>query len=261
MSWRMNLASFAMLAISVPMSCAQSQKTLTNADIVEMTKQGFDSNLIVQEIQANDSDFDISPQALISLKNSGVTQSVMQAMVLAQAAKPPSASIVPGHATAPAANGAATDPTGPVCNTNSGCLLRDGTEATLKFAAGISSKTAHEGDPVEFLLDSDLKVGETVVVPKGAHAVATVSTAKKAGMMGKPGDLSVQLQYLIVGSNHVHLRGTKGQEGESKTGATVALTVVFGPVGLIKHGKDVDIPAGTPLTAYIDQDVWLPAVK
>ena len=71
----------------------------------------------------------------------------------------------------------------------------------------------------------------------------------------------MQLQYLIAGNNHVRLRGTKGKEGESKTGATVALTVIFGPIGLIKHGKDVDIPAGTPLTAYIDQDVWLPAVK
>jgi hypothetical protein len=260
MSWRMNLALFAMLAILAPMICAQSQKILTNADIVEMTKEGFDSNLIVQEIQANDADFDISPQALINLKNAGVTQSVMQAMLLAQTGKS-SASVVPAHAPVPSPDGPAADPTRPVCNANSGCLLRDGTEVTLKFAADISSKTAHEGDPVEFLLDGDLKVTETVVVAKGAHAVATVSAAKKAGMMGKPGDLSVQLQYLIAGSNHVRLRGTKGKEGESKTGATVALTVLFGPIGLIKHGKDVDIPAGTPLTAYIDQDVWLPAVK
>ena len=81
-----------------PIICAQSQKTLTNADIVEMTKEGFDSNLIVQEIQANDVDFDISPQALINLKNAGVTQSVMQAMLLAQTAKP-SPSVVPAHAT------------------------------------------------------------------------------------------------------------------------------------------------------------------
>jgi hypothetical protein len=80
-------------------------------------------------------------------------------------------------------------------------------------------------------------------------------------MMGKPGELSVQLQYLVVGSNHVHLRGTKGREGESKTGATVALTVLFGPIGLIKHGKNVEIPAGTPLTAYVDQDIWLPPAK
>jgi hypothetical protein len=99
------------------------------------------------------------------------------------------------------------------------------------------------------------------VVPKGSHAVATVSTAKKAGMMGRPGDLSVQLQYLVAGGTHVRLRGTKGKEGESKTGETVALTVLFGPIGLIKHGKDVDIPAGTPLTAYVDQDTWLPSAR
>lgn len=98
-------------------------------------------------------------------------------------------------------------------------------------------------------------MGDIVVIPKGAHAVATVSAAKKAGMMGKPGELNVQLQYLIVGNNHIHFRGTKGKEGDSKTGATVALTVIFGPIGLIKHGKNVDIPAGTPLKAYVDQDI------
>jgi hypothetical protein len=41
----------------------------------------------------------------------------------------------------------------------------------------------------------------------------------------------------------------------------VALTVLFGPIGLIKHGKNVDIPAGTPLVAYVDQDTWLSPIK
>ena len=139
--------------------------------------------------------------------------------------------------------------------------MRDSTEVPLKFATDVNSKSAHEGDPVEFLLDEDLKVGDTVVVPKGAHAVATVSEAKKAGMMGRPGELNVQLQYLVVGTNHIHLRGTKGKEGDSKTGATVALTVLFGPIGLIKHGKNVDIPTGTPLKAYVDQDICLPPTQ
>jgi hypothetical protein len=56
----------------------------------------------------------------------------------------------------------------------------------------------------------------------------------------------------------VRIQGSQGREGDSKTGATVALTVIFGPIGLIKHGKNiVVIPAETPLTAYVDQDVWL----
>ncbi len=52
----------------------------------------------------------------------------------------------------------------------------------------------------------------------------------------------------------------KEKREKAKRVATVALTVLFGPIGLIKHGKDVQIPAGTPLTAYVDQEIWLPLV-
>jgi hypothetical protein len=239
---------------------AQTQKALTNVDMVTMTKDGFAPALIVKAIQSSSTNFDVSAQALVELKNAGVDQSVMEAMLTAQANKPSAATEAAHGATGPA-DGGATDPSKPACSPSGGCLLRDSTQVVLKFAASLTSKTAHEGDPVEFLLDEDVKAGDTVVAAKGAHAVATVSTAKQAGMMGKPGELSVQLQYLVVGSNHVHLRGTKGREGESKTGATVALTVLFGPIGLIKHGKNVEIPAGTPLTAYVDQDIWLPPAK
>jgi len=239
---------------------AQTQKPLTNADVLNMSKEGFDAGLIVKDIESNPTDFDVSPQALIDLKAAGVPQSVMEAMLAARAAKP-SAAVEASHG---AADVPSTAPNGVPdsggCNANNACLLRDGTDVALKFVADISSKTAHEGDPVEFLLDDDLKVADKVVAAKGSHAVATVSNAKRAGMMGKGGELNVQLQYLVVGSNHVHLRGTKGKEGDSKTGATVALTVLFGPIGLIKHGKEVQIPAGTPLKAYIDQDIWLPAI-
>jgi hypothetical protein len=179
---------------------------------------------------------------------------VLEAMLAAQSAKP--------SGTEEAIRGATlTDRTQPDCSANNGCLLKEGVLVPLKFAADLNSKTAHEGDPVEFLLDDDLKVGTSIIVPKGAHAVATVTDAKKAGMMGKPGELSVQMQYLVSGSNHVRIRGTKGREGDSKTGATVALTVLFGPIGLIKHGKNVDIPAGTALTAYVDQDIWLAPIN
>jgi hypothetical protein len=239
---------------------AQTRKALTNADMVTMTKDGFASTLIVKAIQSSSTDFDVSAEALVNLKNAGVDQAVMEAMLTAQANKPSAATEAIHGAMGPA-DGGATDPSKPACTPSGGCLPRDSTQVVLKFGADLTSKTAHEGDPVEFLLDEDVKVGDTVVVAKGAHAVATVSAAKKAGMMGKPGELSVQLQYLVVGSNHVHLRGTKGREGESKTGATVALTVLFGPIGLIKHGKNVEIPAGTPLTAFVDQDIWLPPAK
>jgi hypothetical protein len=250
----------ALTACAGTSSSGQTQKPLTNADILNMSKQGFDSNLIVKDIQSSNSDFDTSPEALIELKNAGVDKAVMEAMLSSQAAKP-SANIEAVRATTTATGGVASDPANPACNTSGGCLLREGTLVPLNFAAALDSKTAHVGDTVEFQLDNDLKVGNAIVVAKGAHAVATVSEAQRAGMMGKPGELSVQIQYLQVGSNHVRIRGTQGREGNSKTGATVALTVLFGPIGLIKHGKNVVIPAGTPLTAYVDQDAWLAVVN
>jgi hypothetical protein len=60
-----------------------------------------------------------------------------------------------------------------------------------------------------------------------------VTDAKKAGMMGRPGELSIQMQFVLSSSNRVRIRGAKGREADSKTGATVALTVLFGPIGVI----------------------------
>jgi hypothetical protein len=256
----LKLALLLLCLTATRTTIAQTEKPLTNADVLTMTKQGFAPGLIVKAIQTNSTSFDVSAQALVELKNGGVDQAVMEEMLAAHGAKP-SAAVEPAHGAAAPVDAGAGDPSKTGCTPTGGCLLRDSTEVPLKFATDVNSKSAHEGDPVEFLLDEDLKVGDTVVIPKGAHAVATVSAAKKAGMMGKPGELNVQLQYLVAGNNHIHLRGTKGREGDSKTGATVALTVLFGPIGLIKHGKDVDIPPGTPLKAYVDQDIWLPPAK
>jgi hypothetical protein len=140
-------------------------------------------------------------------------------------------------------------------------VLKEGADVNLKFAQDLSSKTATEDDPVNLVLDQDLKIGDIVIAKAGAKAVGTISHAKKAGMMGKAGELNMRLQYLIVGDTRLKLRGTKGKEGQGKEGTAVALTVLFGPIGLIKHGKNVDIKAGTPLLAYTDENFEAPASR
>jgi hypothetical protein len=140
-------------------------------------------------------------------------------------------------------------------------VLKDGSDVKLKFAEAVSSKTATDGDSVNLVLDEDLKVGNVVVAKAGSKAVGTVTHAKKAGMMGKGGELNMRLEYLKVGDERVKIRGSKGKEGEGKEGTAVALTVLFGPIGLIKHGKNVDVKEGTPLAAFIDQDYTIPATK
>jgi hypothetical protein len=140
-------------------------------------------------------------------------------------------------------------------------VLREGTDVKLKFADDLSSKTANEGDPVNLILDEDLKVGDLVVAKAGSKAVGEITNAKKAGMMGKAGELNLRLEHLTVGDQRVRLRGSKGKEGEGKVGTAVALTVLFGPIGLIKHGKNVEVKAGTLLTAYVDEDAQLIAAQ
>jgi len=139
-------------------------------------------------------------------------------------------------------------------------ILKEGTDVNLKFAQDLSSKTAMD-DPVNLVLGEDLKVGEVTVAKAGAKAVGTVTHAKKAGMMGKGGELNLRLEHLIVGDSRMRLHGTKGKEGEGKVGATVALTVLLGPIGLIKHGKNVEVKEGTALRAFVDQDFAVPAAK
>jgi len=140
-------------------------------------------------------------------------------------------------------------------------ILKEGADVNLKFSQDLSSKTAAEDDPVNLVLDQDLKIGDIVIAKAGAKAVGTITHVKKAGMMGKGGELNMRLQYLIVGDTRLKLRGTKGKEGQGKEGTAVALTVLFGPIGLIKHGKNVDITAGTPLLAYTDENFEMPASK
>ena len=146
----------------------------------------------------------------------------------------------------------------PVPDAGNKLMLREGTDVPLTFAEDLSSKTAAEGDSVNFLLGEDLKVGDKIVARAGCKANGEITNAKKSGMMGKAGELNVRLNYLKVGDYKVKLRGSKGKEGEGKLGTTVALTVLFGPIGLIKHGKNIEIKQGTALKAYVSDDIGLP---
>src|SRR2546427_7245603 len=139
--------------------------------------------------------------------------------------------------------------------------LKEGTDVELTFADGISSKTATVDERVNFQLDKDLKIGDAVIAKQNSKAVGTVVHVKKAGMLGKGGELNVRLDYLIVGDNRIRLRATKDSQGSDKVGTAVALTVLFGPIGLIKHGKDIEIKPGSSLKGYVDQDVLLPSVQ
>jgi hypothetical protein len=134
----------------------------------------------------------------------------------------------------------------------------EGTELTITFKDSLSSRTSAIGDVFTITSDEPVELSNGAVLPAGLSGAGEVTSVHRKGMMGKAGDLNVRLNYLKMGDKRIRLRGAKGAEGNASVGATVALTVLFGPLGLLKHGHDVEIAAGQKLKAYVDQDIDVP---
>lgn len=93
---------------------AQS-KPLTNQTVMQMVKAGLDNQTIIKAIQANKTNFDVSAQALVTLKNRGVNQTVIQAMLSRTTAEESNAVTASGAAAnAKESPSAATNPNNPM---------------------------------------------------------------------------------------------------------------------------------------------------
>ena len=142
----------------------------------------------------------------------------------------------------------------PAVQTNE-VVIPDGTEFSVLTTEETSSKTASEGDPLSFKVAEDVKINGHTVIAKDTLVKGVVSAAKKAGMMGRGGNLGIRIEStLTVDNQKIKLRSSKGKEGNDKTGTTVALVVLFGPLGFLKHGKNAKINPGTSIKVFTDEE-------
>jgi hypothetical protein len=137
-------------------------------------------------------------------------------------------------------------------------VLAEGTELRLQFNERLSSATNRQGDTFTITLTSPITLADGTVIPAGFRGRGEVTAAERRGMMGRGGELAIRLEYLRIGPTRVSLRANKSSEGAASTGATIALTVLFGPLGLLKRGKDIDIPRGQEITAFVDSPTNIP---
>ena len=128
----------------------------------------------------------------------------------------------------------------------------------LRLLHSLNSKTVVEDDPLNFAVAEDVIVNDKVAARAGAVAIGRVRQAKPARTLGRGAQLELEMQYLRVGRVRVPLRGSQARAGDNKKGATVALTVLFGVSGLIKHGSEIEVKEGSIFTAYVDQDTEVP---
>jgi hypothetical protein len=143
--------------------------------------------------------------------------------------------------------------------------LLDGTPVKLRLSETISSADAKVGQEIPFEVIEDIDVDQVVVLPKGAAAIATVTEADHKKSMGRAGKLNISISYArLKDQEKVALRATKDSKGGghvgAMTGAMVATAIVFfpaAPLFLFMKGKDITIPQGTEITAFVEGDMHL----
>ncbi len=147
--------------------------------------------------------------------------------------------------------------------------LQDGTPVKLRLSRNMSSADAKTGETVDFEVLEDVKIGEVLIIPRGGVALATVTEAKPRGRMGRGGKLDINIDSVrTVTGEKIALRAVKETKGGSHTGAMtgaiVATSIIFFPAApffLFMKGKDISIPKGTEITAYVNGDTSLDPKK
>ena len=207
---------------------------LSNKDVTDMLKAGLAPEIVVAKIKSSPASFDTSAATLKELKDAGVPDAVILAMVEAPAQGAArtaviSAAAVPVEVSVP-----------------------DGTSVEVELNETISSEHLKEGTIVDFTVVQPVVVNGVAVIAKGAPAKARVTKAKKAGYWGRSGKLEWAMQNVVgADGSRLALRFAGGEKGSASTGKVatgVAVTAVIffpaAPLWGFKKGKNAVIPAG-----------------
>lgn len=138
--------------------------------------------------------------------------------------------------------------------------LPAGTLVELEIDQVLSSAAQKRGDRFVIKLHAPILHGETVLMPTGTGGVGEIIHAERSRGGGKPGELLIAARYLDAGGVQVPLRGLKFG-GQGKDNSDVALGAAMA-IGLFAHfirGREIEIPAGTVVTAKLAQDFPLHA--
>ncbi len=273
------LASPADGPVSVPKKTAPAKKTavapspvqqakpqlpaneLTAEQVVQLVQAGLPEDLTTAKIKKNNKAFDLSAEQLLQLKKAGASDNLIR-LLMDPTAQPVAAAPTAPAAAAPPLSPPVKPATPPVAQTQVKIKTPDGEKVRLILMQDLSSSTAHEGDRVDLSVAEDIKVGENIIIAKGAVAEGRVAEVKKKRMLGQGGKLLMSIERVrAIDGQNLRLRATSGREGDDKLGKTVVIGVLAGPLALLVKGKDVESPRGTEYTAYLDESREIVVLK
>ena len=124
------------LAVAMCVVSVSAQETMTNDEVISLTKAGLAGSIIIGKINSSPNNFDMSTDALIKLKQAGVADDVVGAMLTAKSGK---SAVTPTTATT-SINGSANagplgDPNDPMAKHNYGIYLYEEKDGVKKMTA------------------------------------------------------------------------------------------------------------------------------
>jgi hypothetical protein len=236
-----------------PKTPSRSARIVTNRDVLAMVHRGMRSDLILATILTSSCNFDIFPPVLDDLKRRGVPENVLQVM-----------SVVPnGPPNLPETG----DPnlTSPIKTVK----LPKGTAVVVETLYPVSSADFKINTSIAFSVARPVFVDGALIIPRGTIARAKIVRVKKAGIMGRGGALTFEMERIVaMDGTKIPVILTAAAEGGSRTGvlavgaaATSALIFPYtAPAALVwgfKKGDDAVVRGNKQFAAVIKNDIEL----
>lgn len=127
----------------------------------------------------------------------------------------------------------------------------------------INSNTARRGEKVSYRVLEDIKVKNTLIIPRGTRGQLEITKIEEAGKMGKDGDIKIgfpQLETIDGTDLAVAIQEEAQEENESQKfaiGASVLGTAILGLPGVVAgyfvEGKEEEIPAGSEMYIQVTE--------
>lgn len=145
MKRKLSIFAMCLSLVMVMSAAAVAQETMTNDEVISLTKAGLSSSIIIGKIKTSTTNFDLSTDSLIKLKQSGVGDDIVGAMLEAKSGRPLGSTTTSSGA---ATTEAAGDPNDPMSKHTYGIYLyeeRDGVRKMTRLDPNVSGQNRTGG--------------------------------------------------------------------------------------------------------------------
>ena len=133
-----------------------------------------------------------------------------------------------------------------------------GTVLSVELTKELSSKKAKVGDSVPLKLVENLIVNEVIVVPAGSEVKGVVTKARRAGGLGRGGQLEFSVVSVkTINGVEIPLEYIKGEHAAGDGGAVAVFAAVSIIGGIFMKGKNVVYNEGLRFNAEVTADTDL----